>query len=130
MGPNTWTEIPKESSLWKITVFQTLSKALNISSATTQVAPELLNALPVLLATTVRRSEVDWEKLKPCWKSENITHFLRWLKTLLLLIPKEIIFKAGWQVCLSKFFKKPILFNFPILVFMISFCTGTFIDQF
>ena len=38
------------------------SKALDISSATAPVAPDLLNALS---DKTVRRSAVDWEELKP-----------------------------------------------------------------
>ena len=38
---------------------QTLSKALDISSATVQVAPDLLEALAILLDTTVRESAVD-----------------------------------------------------------------------
>ena len=46
----------------------TLSKALDISSARAQVAPDLLKALAFLLDTTVRRSAVDREDLKPYWK--------------------------------------------------------------
>ena len=38
--------------------------ALEISSATTQVAPDLLKASASLSDTTVRRSAVDWEDLK------------------------------------------------------------------
>ena len=36
-----------------------MSKALDISSATAQVAPDLLKALSILSGTTVRRSAVD-----------------------------------------------------------------------
>ena len=50
---------------------QTLLKALDISSATAQVAPDLLKALAILSDTTVRRSAVDREDLKPYWKSEK-----------------------------------------------------------
>ena len=39
-------------------VFQTLLKALNVSSATAQVDPDLLKALTILSDTTVRRSAV------------------------------------------------------------------------
>ena len=41
-----------------------MSTALDISSATTRVAPDLLKALAVLLDMTVRRSAVDQEDLK------------------------------------------------------------------
>ena len=40
-------------------------KALNISSATARVAPDLLKALAILSDTTVRKSAVDREDLKP-----------------------------------------------------------------
>ena len=50
---------------------QILSKALDISSATAGVAPDLLIALPILSDTTVKRSAVDQEDLKPYWKSEK-----------------------------------------------------------
>ena len=36
-----------------------------MSSATTQVAPDILKALVILLETTARRSAVDQEDLKP-----------------------------------------------------------------
>ena len=35
------------------------------------VAPDLLKALGILLDTTVRRSAVEREDLKPNWKSEK-----------------------------------------------------------
>ena len=57
---------------------QTLSKALDISSATARVAPGLLKAPALLKDTIVRRSAVDWEDLKPYWKSESRPHFSRW----------------------------------------------------
>ena len=65
-GKNIWPE-----SLWKRPAGQTLSKALDISSATAQVAPNLLKALAILSDTTVRRSAVDREDLNPYWKSEK-----------------------------------------------------------
>ena len=49
----------------------TLSKALDISSARAQVAPDLLKALAILLDTTVRRSAVDQEDLKPYWNEKK-----------------------------------------------------------
>ena len=48
---------------------QTLLKALDISSATAQVAPDLLKAQTILEDTIVRRSAVDQEDLQPYWKS-------------------------------------------------------------
>ena len=50
---------------------KTLKKALDISSATAWVAPDLLKALAIYSDTTVRRSAVDREDLKPYWKSEK-----------------------------------------------------------
>ena len=55
---------------------QTLSKALDISRATAQVAPDLLKDLAILSDTSERRSAVDREDLKPYWKSENKPHSL------------------------------------------------------
>ena len=57
------------------TACQILSKALDISIATAQVAPDLLKALAILSDTIVRRYVVDREDLKPCWKSEKTPHF-------------------------------------------------------
>ena len=52
-----------------------MSKALDISSATAQVVPELLKALAILSDTIVRRSAVDREDLKPYWKSKKRPDF-------------------------------------------------------
>ena len=41
------------------------SATAQISSATAQVAPDLLKAIAILSDTTVRRSAVNWEDLKP-----------------------------------------------------------------
>ena len=57
--------------MWRRPACQTLSKALGISSATARVAQDLLKALAILSDTTGRRSAVDWEELKPYWKSEK-----------------------------------------------------------
>ena len=51
-----------------------LLKALGISSATTPVAQDLLEALAILSDITVRRSPVDREDLKPYCKSEKRPH--------------------------------------------------------
>ena len=48
-----------------------------MSSATAQVAPDLLKALPIQSDTPVRRPKIDREDLKPCWKSEKMPHFSR-----------------------------------------------------
>ena len=61
---------------------QTLSKALDISSATVRLTPDLLKALAILSDTTVR-SAVDPEDLKPYWKSEKRPHLSRWSTILL-----------------------------------------------
>ena len=63
--PNVWLEIPKDLSLWRRPACQTLSKALDISSAKARVAPGLLKALAILPDATVRRFAVDQEDLKP-----------------------------------------------------------------
>ena len=42
-----------------------MSKALDISSTTARVAPDLLKALAILSDATLRRSAVDPEALKP-----------------------------------------------------------------
>ena len=44
---------------------------MNISSAIARVAPDLLKALAIPSDTTVRRSTVDKEDLKPYWKSKK-----------------------------------------------------------
>ena len=44
---------------------------MDISIPTAQVAPDMLKALAILSDTTVRRSGVDQEDLKPYLKSEK-----------------------------------------------------------
>ena len=44
---------------------------MDISSATAQVAPDLLKDLAIMSDKTVRRSAVDQQDLKPYWKSEK-----------------------------------------------------------
>ena len=53
------------------------AESLGISSATAQAVPDLLKTLAILSDTTVRRSAVDQEDLKPYWKSEKRPHFSR-----------------------------------------------------
>ena len=69
--------------MWRKPVCQTLLKALDVSSATAQVASDLLKALTILSDRIVRRSAVDQEDLRPYWKSEKIPHFSRWSTILL-----------------------------------------------
>ena len=63
-------------------VCQTLSKVLDIWSATAQVASDLLKAL-AFLSDTTWRSAVDQEGLRPYWKSDKKPYFSRWLTILL-----------------------------------------------
>ena len=65
---NIWPEIPSYLSLWRRPACQILSKALHISSVTARVASDLLKAIAILSDTTVRRSAVDRENLKPYFK--------------------------------------------------------------
>ena len=46
-------------------------KALDISSATASAASDLLKALDILPDTTVRRTAVDREDLKPYWNQKK-----------------------------------------------------------
>ena len=74
--PNIWPGIPEDLILWRRPAWQTMLKVLDISSATAHVAPDLLlKALAILLDATVRKSAVDWEDLKPYWKSWKRPHF-------------------------------------------------------
>ena len=57
--------------MWKRPAYQTLLKAMDISYATAHLAPDLLKALAILSVTTVGRSAVDREDLKPYWKTEK-----------------------------------------------------------
>ena len=63
------SEPPKVVCYWDLCeedqhVKPTLSKALDISSATARLAPYLLKALEILSNTTVRRSSVDGKDVK------------------------------------------------------------------
>ena len=50
-----------------------MPKALDISSSTAWVVPDLLKDLAILLDTTAKRSAVDRVDLKPYWKLEKTT---------------------------------------------------------
>ena len=69
--------------MWRRPAWQTLSKDLDKSIPTARVAPDLLKVQATLPDTTVRRSAVDGEELKPYWKSENRPYFSRWSTSLL-----------------------------------------------
>ena len=60
-------------SLWRRPAYQTKFKASDIN-VTAWVASGALKALPVLSDTTVRRSAVEQENLKPYKKSEKRPH--------------------------------------------------------
>ena len=72
---NIWPEISQDLPMWRTTACHTVSKALDISSATAVVAPDLLKALAILSDTTVTRSAVDEKDLKLNCKSEKRPHF-------------------------------------------------------
>ena len=69
--PNIWPKIWYDLSFWSRPAYQTLPKALDISSATGHVTPDLLEVLAILSDTTVRTFSGDRENLKPCLKSEK-----------------------------------------------------------
>ena len=69
--PNIWPETPWDRSLWRRPACQTLSKALDISSATARVVSDLWKALAILSETCARRSAVDQEDLKPYWNQKK-----------------------------------------------------------
>ena len=81
--PNIWTEIPQDLSLWRRLACQTLLKTLDISSARAEIVPDPFKDLAILSDTTIRRSAVDVEDPKSCWKSEKKPHFCSWSKSLL-----------------------------------------------
>ena len=62
---NVWFEIPSDLSLSRRIALQDKSKALSTSTATVRVALKLLQTLELLSDTTVRRSVVGQEELKP-----------------------------------------------------------------
>ena len=70
------TEYWPEHSLQFVnkTSLPNLANSLGLSSATARVAPDLSKVLTTLSDTTVRRSVVDQEDLKPYWKSEKRPH--------------------------------------------------------
>ena len=71
---NIWPEIPRLKFVNK----NSISKALEISSSTAPVAPDLLKALTIISDATVIKSVVHREDLKPYCKSEKMSHFPRW----------------------------------------------------
>ena len=86
--------------MWRSPACQTLSKVLDISSATGRVAPDLLKTLAILSdRTTVRRSAIDREDLKPYWKSEKKTYCSMW-STILLFFSKQSKFGPNNLNCL------------------------------
>ena len=76
--------------MWRRPARPTLSKALDISSATAGITLDLLKASAILSDATVRGSEVDREDQKPYWKSEKRLHLSKW-STILLLTFLEML---------------------------------------
>ena len=62
----------------------------NLSSATAQVAPELLKAFVILSDTIVGRSAVD-QDLKTYWKSEKRPHFSRVINNSITIFSKTLL---------------------------------------
>ena len=81
--------------MWIRPACQALSKALDISSATAQVALGLLKALVILSDKTVGRSAADREDLKPYWKSEKMPNFKRWSTRLLSISFSNTFLNTG-----------------------------------
>ena len=63
-------------SLWRTPLWQSLSKASDMSSASAWVALDLMIGLGILSNTTIRRSLVKTKELKSQWKSEERIYFL------------------------------------------------------
>ena len=85
-----WPEIPWDLNLWRRPACRTLLKALDTSSATAQLAPDLLKDLATLSDATVRISAVHWEDLKLYWKSEKRPYFSRWSTILIFKFIKDL----------------------------------------
>ena len=94
LRPNIWPEIPKDLILRR-PACQTALKAVDISSATARVTPDLFKTIAILSDTTVRKSAVDWEDLKPYGELENRLHFSRWSASLLFKGSSKTLL-TGW----------------------------------
>ena len=60
--------------MWRRPACQTLLKALDISSAATWVALDLLKVLAILSDLSVRISALEQESLKPYWGNQKKGH--------------------------------------------------------
>ena len=80
--PNIWPEIPEELGLWRRPAWKTLSTLWYIKHYGTS-SPISVKSPSNSVIKTVRRSPVDREDLKPCWKSKKRSHFSRRSKILL-----------------------------------------------
>ena len=97
-GTNNQSGIPQGLYLWRRPAYQTLLKALYISSAVAWVAPDLLNALVILLNTIVGRSSVEPKSMKPYCKSEKKPYFsMRWSASIFTSFSK-ILLTTEWRV--------------------------------
>ena len=109
--PNFWPEIPYNLDLWRRPAFQILSKALDMSGAKAQLAPELLKALAILSDRTMRRSTVDQEDLKPYWKSEKRSHFFTWSAVLLFPSFWKTLLTSKRRLTLKKTTNRAVVFS-------------------
>ena len=75
---NTWPQISWDLSLWRILACQTLTKALDISGTTAQVAPDLIKVPAILSDAFFKWYAIEWEGLEPYWKSEKSPNFSSW----------------------------------------------------
>ena len=79
---NGWPAIPEDLSLWSRLACQILTKSLGSIRCYSSSNPGPVKS-PSNSDTTVRRSALDQEDLKPYWKSEKRPHFCRWSTILL-----------------------------------------------
>ena len=91
--PNILTQIPYNFILWRRPEFQTLSKALDISSPKDAVVPDLLKAIPILSDITVRDPQLN---------ETNWNHIEKQKKTKIIAVIDMFIFKSFSILLTSK----------------------------
>ena len=77
----------------KKTSISNLSNSFHILNATARVVLDILKALVIIWVPADKRSSVERNELKPYWKSEEISHFPRWLANLFLTSFSKILEK-------------------------------------
>ena len=93
----TWPKISLDLSLWRRPAYQTLSTTFNISSA---MAPVVL---AVLSDTTIRRSAVELEDVKPYRKLKK-SHFSRGTSCIMMYYLQ--VLSKTWQTTERRLIKK------------------------